>query len=657
MFLFPVGVDEATVDRVPWVSIVLAAICAVCFGVTWLTPEKPLGYSDADAQAVIKYWAQHPYLELREPYRKRILPPDVRLLVQVRRRAELEQKHKLPDEFGMQVEQGELDRLQNELLQAADQSLLSRFSLIPERGPTQFGWLTYMFLHFGWMHLLMNLFFFYLVGPMLEDVWGRPLFAAFYLGGGLAAGVAHHLLDPTSAIPMAGASGAVAACIGAFTYRYARRKINMVYWLLLFVRGSFKIPAWVWGLFWFASEVASFLLNGGDNGVAVMAHIGGFVFGIFVALALGKSGAEARYLAPVLAAKVSWEQHPDVLVATDALERGDRDTALAAFGRALDAQPDNRDALVGFSRLSLELGHREQGMAQASRLLERQLRAKDPDAVWMTLEEVGHLLDPSLLDPVLARKVADASARMPEGVLPKLVPVLVAAGALPGEDGAKPLLRAAQILLDPLIRPEPETALLYLREAEKRSDLSPELRSILTHWAGKAEQEIASRQAAREPARGAYGTVDDSLPELGDGTPRITTCKVVGLSPQALTLQASDGQMSTVELARILAVAVGVAPVSATEGAPPQRFALTDLVISWGEAGQGPTVLRLPSYALNLRASYPGVPPKEAFGQFLRHLLDVSGATALPDPEALSRGAYAHYPDEQAMNQALYGGA
>ncbi len=654
MFLFPVGVDEASVDRMPWVSITLATICVICFGITWITPQEPLGYSDQDLVPVFKYVGEHPYLELKEPFRKRILPQRMLPYLDSNRREALANKDRLPDEFGMKVEQAELDRLQDDVLASADESLLRRFSLVPERGPEQVSWLTYMFLHFGWMHLLMNLFFFYLVGPMLEDVWGRPLFLAFYLGGGLAAGVAHYLLDPTSAVPMAGASGAIAACIGAFTYRYARRKIQMAYWIFLVVRGTFRIPAWVWGLFWFASEVASFAINEGTNGVAVMAHIGGFVFGAFVALALHRSGVEARYLAPALEAKVSWSQHPDVLVATDALERGDRAAALEAYARAHAEQPENRDALVGLTRLSLELGHTAQGMAHASRLLEKQLHSKNPDAVWMALEEVGHLLDPGLLDAGLALKLADASGRMPEGLLPRLVPVLVAAGALPGEDGAKSLLRAAQILMDPIIRPEPETALRYLREAERRNDLSPELRSILMHWSGKAEQQIAAREDPSKAVLGFQGAAVD--PELGNPTPTIIPCKVVGLTPQALTLQSRDGETSTLELARILAVAVGVAPMSVSEGEPPKRFALTDLVVSWGEAGQGPTVMRLPSYELNLKSAYPGVPPKDAFGRFIQHVLEASGATALPDPEALSRGAYAQYDDETAMTQALYGG-
>jgi len=98
-----------------------------------------------------------------------------------------------------------------------------------------------MFLHFGWMHLLGNLFFFYLVGPLLEDLWGRRFFAGFYLIGGLTAGLAHFALDPRSAVLMAGASGAIASCMGAFTYRCASRRIRMWYLIFLIRSGTFLI--------------------------------------------------------------------------------------------------------------------------------------------------------------------------------------------------------------------------------------------------------------------------------------------------------------------------------------------------------------------------------------------------------------------------------
>src|SRR5205085_7626297 len=129
------------------------------------------------------------------------------------------------DEPTRQLEQGHLDSLVEDFQAHAEGSLLRRFGLVPSRGLLQPGWLTHMFLHFGWLHIIGNLFFFYLVGPLLEDLWGRAFFAGFYLLGGLVAALAHFALDPHSTTMMAGAYGAIAACIGAFAGRCASRRI------------------------------------------------------------------------------------------------------------------------------------------------------------------------------------------------------------------------------------------------------------------------------------------------------------------------------------------------------------------------------------------------------------------------------------------------
>jgi membrane associated rhomboid family serine protease len=197
---------------------------------------------------------------------------------------------------------------------------MRQLSLVAARGAGQIGWLTHMFLHFGWLHILGNLFFFYLVGPLLEDVWGRRFFGAFYLAGGLFAALAHFGMDPHSRIVMAGASGAIAACMGAFSWRCAHRRIRMAYWIGWFWRGTFLMRAWLWGGFWFASEVLSLALNASE-GVAVMAHVGGFAFAFLAAVAIEKSGYEAKNLAPAVQGATTWSQHPGTDAARAALER------------------------------------------------------------------------------------------------------------------------------------------------------------------------------------------------------------------------------------------------------------------------------------------------------------------------------------------------
>jgi membrane associated rhomboid family serine protease len=99
-----------------------------------------------------------------------------------------------------------------------------------------------MFMHAGWLHILGNMLFLWVFGPEIEDVTGAGRYLAFYLLGGLAATVAQVVVDPTSTIPNLGASGAIAAVMGAFLVTYPRDRIRTVLLLGWFVRVTF-IPA------------------------------------------------------------------------------------------------------------------------------------------------------------------------------------------------------------------------------------------------------------------------------------------------------------------------------------------------------------------------------------------------------------------------------
>ncbi|MGQ0506817.1 MAG: rhomboid family intramembrane serine protease [Myxococcaceae bacterium] len=261
-----------------------------------MLPSHPEGVHDATLQEIFSYWEEHPYLEASDRFKHEVLNPRAVAMLEDLRQQAVAQK-RVPDEDTLKVEQARFTVMTDHAVKEMDEGAMRRFSLVPARGLKQLGWLTHMFLHFGWMHILGNLFFFYLVGPLLEDVWGRKLFTGFYLLGGLSAGFAHFCLDTSSTSMMAGASGAIAACIGAFTFRYAARRVEMGYLIWMGVRiwrGTKLVPAWVWGGFWFVSEVMSFLTTDGNSGVAVMAHMGGFAFGFALAVGLKVSGVEKR---------------------------------------------------------------------------------------------------------------------------------------------------------------------------------------------------------------------------------------------------------------------------------------------------------------------------------------------------------------------------
>jgi hypothetical protein len=147
-----------------------------------------------------------------------------------------------------------------------------------------------MFLHGSLGHLLGNMLFLYLVGVAVEDALGPAMFLLFYLLGGASSIIAHTLAVPQSTRPCLGASGAIAAVMGAFLVYHARARIRFFWFYMLFFRprwGTFEARASVILPLWFGLQLLFALLDPGmSSGIAFWAHIGGFVFGWLCALAL-----------------------------------------------------------------------------------------------------------------------------------------------------------------------------------------------------------------------------------------------------------------------------------------------------------------------------------------------------------------------------------
>lgn len=165
----------------------------------------------------------------------------------------------------------------------------SDYALFPERVSAGYdfqGLFTSMFLHGGFMHLAGNMLFLWIFGDNLEDDMGHIGFSAFYLLGGIGAGLAQVYSEPLSDIPTVGASGAIAAVMGGYLLLYPKAKVDVLLILIIFFR-IFTIPAWVMLGLWFALQ----LLNGvasdaASSGVAYWAHAGGFIVGLVLALPL-----------------------------------------------------------------------------------------------------------------------------------------------------------------------------------------------------------------------------------------------------------------------------------------------------------------------------------------------------------------------------------
>jgi len=145
--------------------------------------------------------------------------------------------------------------------------------------------LTSMFLHGGWMHIGGNMLFLWVFGDNVEDALGHLRYAVFYVAGGVLAAGAQMFVDPSSTIPMVGASGAIAAVLAGYVSLYPRARVLVALPIFVIIT-FFEFPAWLVILEWFAlqllSGLGSLALPTTGGGVAFFAHIGGFVAGLLL---------------------------------------------------------------------------------------------------------------------------------------------------------------------------------------------------------------------------------------------------------------------------------------------------------------------------------------------------------------------------------------
>jgi len=162
-----------------------------------------------------------------------------------------------------------------------------QWSAIPSQIVSGHHWitiLTAMFMHGSWSHIIGNMVFLWAFGPEIEDSMNPLRYLAFYLAGGLVAMVAQVAVSPSSTVPNLGASGAIAAVMGAFLVTYPHDEIRALLIIFVFVRVTY-IPAALLIGFWFLTQ----LFNVGSvaavqtGGVAYVAHVGGFIFGAVTA--------------------------------------------------------------------------------------------------------------------------------------------------------------------------------------------------------------------------------------------------------------------------------------------------------------------------------------------------------------------------------------
>ncbi len=345
--LIPIKHENMTARRWPVVTLSLIAINVVVFLFTMTAMDSQAPQLGEVKGHILILAALHPELkmqpeserlvegfkrshpqqwkQIQSPYRDVIDPYDAKLKM-------MEDTSKL---------QGEMDSLNEQFVKLSSTSITEQYAFVPAN-PKPISYLTANFLHGGWLHIIGNMWFLWLAGFVLEDVWGRWLYSAFYLIAGAAALQFYAWTNPGSITPTLGASGAVAALMGAFLVRFPKMKIEMA-WLFMFRLRRFKAAAYWLLPAWLLTEIFYGSLMGSSGGVAHWAHVGGFLFGAVAALGIQHSGIEHK-ANKAIEEKVEWKTDAEIEKANDMMEHGQLADAVGLLRNYTAVKPNSLDA-------------------------------------------------------------------------------------------------------------------------------------------------------------------------------------------------------------------------------------------------------------------------------------------------------------------------
>ncbi len=637
--LLPIGHDESEVRRLPWVTFTLMALCLLTL----------FGTGTTSCDGSLPEWEARVQVEME--------------------RAE--------------AAAADGDEVEFEL----PPTPYDRFGLVPSdvRISSVF---SHQFMHAGWLHLLGNMLLLFLLGPPIEDRWGRPVFLGLYLTGGVFAALFFAAMSPANAdIPLVGASGAIAAVMGAFLVRLFKSKLRYFYFIWIRM-GTFEAPAWLMLPFWFATELLNANLAdtmGQQGGVAYWAHVGGFLYGAVFAGVIRVGGIETRYLQSSLEAKLTLAQGNPVVEEVHALrEEGRFEEAYERLRRAMRQFPEDPDVVIATWDAAAALQRPEEMATELTRQIERWIASGElqaasdywceltllvPDAecdprVLLTVAralderdrplEARRALEHAIgrgaedLEPGLALRFYEVARRRAPELAGEAARRVLAWDALPEERrrdiqadlGTLDLAKARAEAPDPDARSEGWQGIdARAIELDEPIDLATEPVSEPL----RAEPQPPAFEA---PSEETDPMVEPIAPELGSG-PRWRDAKVVEgipveLSGEGLVLRRS-GRRHTLAYGRIQAIAAG-----AVHGLGERAVLLIDLALNWRDMeAETLQVIRLRSDQFDPRRLLPGDGEAlDLFRRFVTELLEASGAEPLPDLAA-ARGEpnFSTFPD------------
>ncbi len=392
--LIPIGHENMTARRLPVITFALILINILAFLATKDTLEKEAVELEELRAQILLLAAMDPELEI---------PPEAEPLISSLRDKHPEdweevKKHGLAlvAEWGLDTSltenhgefQEKLDSLAKDYGRLAGSAMVCRYAFVPS-DPNPIAYLTANFLHAGWLHLIGNLWFLWLAGFVLEDAWGRFIYLASYLVAGAAAIQFHAWTNAGSTIPTLGASGAVAALMGAFLIRFPKIKIEMVWVFLIFRVRRFQAKAYWLLPLWLLTEIFYGTLTGGHGGVAHWAHVGGFLFGAMIAMALGVSGIEHKVNASI-EKQISGNCDPELVRAQEYVDHRKFSEAIAVLQTLTAARPASLDAWMLLRDVCWQKQDIPTYQQAALKCCELHLRAHNDESAWRDYEDYAN---------------------------------------------------------------------------------------------------------------------------------------------------------------------------------------------------------------------------------------------------------------------------
>lgn len=696
MILLPIGHERQTVQRLPWVTFSLIGICVLAYFLT-------IAFSHADPEAFqqklaefFEFYTQHIYLELPPDMEQYLTPQHKQLLDTMKEGVDRSTLN--ADE--VDEEQQQLDRMAQEIAAIRNADPLRKWGFVPN-DPHFVNMITCLFLHEGFWHLFGNILFLFLAGCAIEDLWGRPLYLGFYLLGGMAATIAHYLKFSESAVPIIGASGAIAAIMGAFLVRLATTRIRFFYVFFFFTikTGTFEAPAFIMLPLWFVQQMLYAALTDESAGTAFWAHVGGFVFGVVFGVAMNALRIEEKYIAPSIEKKVTLVQNPEFVQAIELSEKGNAPEALVLLQKVVRQDPNNVDAFLEMRHIYEASGDADGYTKACAGLIDAALRASDSE---MVTGHAAHYKNSELQRPLPSKTMLGLAAfyeenadehsavRQYEDVLQHHPDDLLSMKAasklarvwleklhdrergvaafwtafqhpLANEEWRKALrLEMKRYQIDPASAPAeqetPSVPASAMSMYQSPGYEPPQGNSESSHAAGATTNQEEQRVIRSAPGQSVHPT-PGSLPSpdfdgmYTDWT--IVACNVGKPGLKGLALQNTKQATAMLSWKKIKYVSAARI-LSLSGGRPGARDSLLlDLVVAGPENA---TVLyRTTGKALDFQQMFPRVEQTffDAYENFLGILLGNSGAHCIPDRERCLGPVFPEYADLAAYEQKL----